>query len=58
VSAGGWNAHLLGEPFNRVLTVKRQVLHWYELEDMSAYRVSVQPTAPSAFFWRVRRCAR
>jgi sarcosine oxidase len=46
VSAGGWNAHLLGEPFNRVLTVKRQVLHWYELEDVSAYRAN----AP-VFIW-------
>ena len=37
VTAGGWNAHLLGAPFDRLLTVKRQVLHWYELEDTSAY---------------------
>jgi sarcosine oxidase len=40
VSAGGWNAHLLGAPFDRVLTVKRQVLHWYELDDTSAYRAN------------------
>ena len=46
VSAGGWNAHLLGAPFDRVLTVKRQVLHWYELEDTSAYRAD----AP-VFIW-------
>ena len=46
VSAGGWNAHLLGAPFDRVLTVKRQVLHWYELEDTSAYRAN----AP-VFIW-------
>jgi sarcosine oxidase len=46
VSAGGWNAHLLGAPFDRVLSVKRQVLHWYELEDTSAYRAN----AP-VFIW-------
>jgi sarcosine oxidase len=46
VSAGGWNAHLLGAPFDRVLTVNRQVLHWYELDDTSAYRAN----AP-AFIW-------
>lgn len=46
VTAGGWNAHLLGAPFDRLLTVKRQVLHWYELEDTSAYRTN----AP-VFIW-------
>lgn len=46
VSAGAWNAHLLGAPFDRVLSVKRQVLHWYELDDTSAYRAD----AP-VFIW-------
>jgi sarcosine oxidase len=46
VSAGAWNAHLLGAPFDRVLSVKRQVLHWYELDDTSAYRAN----AP-VFIW-------
>ncbi|MDA9504045.1 methyltryptophan oxidase [Bradyrhizobium sp. CCBAU 11386] len=46
VSAGAWNARLLGAPFDRVLTVKRQVLHWYELDDVSAYRAN----AP-VFIW-------
>jgi sarcosine oxidase len=46
VSAGAWNARLLGAPFDRLLTVNRQVLHWYELEDTSAYRTN----AP-AFIW-------
>ncbi|MET0675565.1 MAG: N-methyl-L-tryptophan oxidase [Bradyrhizobium sp.] len=46
VSAGSWNAHLLGAPFDRLLTVKRQVLHWYELEDTSAYHAN----AP-VFIW-------
>jgi sarcosine oxidase len=46
VSAGAWNAHLLGAPFDRLLTVTRQVLHWFELEDSSAYRAN----AP-VFIW-------
>jgi sarcosine oxidase len=46
VSAGAWNAHLLGAPFDRLLTVTRQVLHWFEIEDASAYRAD----AP-AFIW-------
>jgi sarcosine oxidase len=46
VSAGAWNAHLLGAPFDRVLTVNRQVLHWFELGDTSAYRAN----AP-VFIW-------
>lgn len=37
VAAGGWAADLLGAPFDRLLTVNRQVLHWFELDDMSAY---------------------
>jgi sarcosine oxidase len=46
VSAGSWTAPLLGAPFERLLTVSRQVLHWYELDDLSAYG----PDAP-AFIW-------
>ncbi|MEH3148656.1 MAG: N-methyl-L-tryptophan oxidase [Methylobacterium frigidaeris] len=46
VSAGGWNARLLGEPFDRLLTVTRQLLHWYELDDTSAYRADTP-----AFIW-------
>ena len=46
VSAGAWNAHLLGAPFDRLLTVNRQLLHWFELEDTNAYRAN----AP-AFIW-------
>jgi sarcosine oxidase len=46
VSAGAWNAHLLGAPFDRLLTVTRQALHWFELEDASAYRAN----AP-VFIW-------
>jgi len=46
VSAGAWDAHLLGAPFDRLLTVNRQVLHWFELEGTSAYRAN----AP-VFIW-------
>ncbi len=37
VSAGGWTAPLLGEPFDHLLEVKRQLLHWYALDDATAY---------------------
>jgi sarcosine oxidase len=46
VAAGGWTAPLLGAPFDRLLTVNRQVLHWFELDDASAY----QGDAP-VFIW-------
>ncbi|AWN51582.1 N-methyl-L-tryptophan oxidase [Methylobacterium sp. 17Sr1-1] len=38
VSAGAWTAPLLAAPFDRLLGVKRQLLHWYALDDDSAYR--------------------
>ncbi len=43
VAAGGWTAPLLGAPFDRLLAVKRQLLHWYALDDLSAYG----PRAPA-----------
>lgn len=46
VSAGGWTAPLLGAPFDRILTVNRQVLHWFRLADRRAYRAD----AP-VFIW-------
>ncbi|MDP4005957.1 N-methyl-L-tryptophan oxidase [Methylobacterium sp. NEAU K] len=46
VTAGAWTAPLLGRPFDRLLTVRRQLLHWYALEDDSAYG----PRAP-VFIW-------
>ncbi|MBY0296353.1 MAG: N-methyl-L-tryptophan oxidase [Methylobacterium sp.] len=46
VAAGAWTALLLGAPFDRLLTVRRQVLHWFALDDVSAYG----PAAP-AFIW-------
>ncbi len=37
VSAGAWAGQLLGAPFDRLLTVNRQVLHWFAVEDDAAY---------------------
>jgi sarcosine oxidase len=33
VAAGAWTGQLLGEPFDRLLTVRRQVLHWFPVLD-------------------------
>jgi len=33
VAAGAWTGELLGEPFSRLLTVNRQVLHWFPVDD-------------------------
>ncbi len=46
VSAGGWAALLLGSPFDRLLKVNRQKLHWFGLSDREAYG----PDAP-IFIW-------
>lgn len=46
VAAGAWTAPLLGGPFDRLLTVRRQLLHWYALADTTAYG----PRAP-VFIW-------
>ena len=37
VSAGAWSPPLLGSPFDRLLKVSRQLLHWFQLDDMGAY---------------------
>jgi sarcosine oxidase len=46
VSAGAWSAPLLGPPFERLLAVSRQLLYWYQLDDVSAYG----PDSP-VFIW-------
>ncbi len=46
VSAGAWSVPLLGAPFDRLLTVSRQLLYWYDLADSSAYG----PGSP-VFIW-------
>ncbi|QIB36264.1 N-methyl-L-tryptophan oxidase [Ancylobacter pratisalsi] len=45
VAAGAWTAPLLGPPFDRLLTVSRQVLHWFRLED------PVPHTGAPVFIW-------
>jgi sarcosine oxidase len=37
VSAGAWTANLLGAPFDRILSVTRQVLYWFESDDPVLY---------------------
>ncbi|MEJ1976002.1 MAG: FAD-dependent oxidoreductase [Acetobacteraceae bacterium] len=37
VAAGAWTGRLLGAPFDRLLTVNRQVLHWYAAEPAGAF---------------------
>ncbi|RDW66567.1 hypothetical protein BP6252_10202 [Coleophoma cylindrospora] len=37
VSAGMWNAELLGEPFDRLLKVCRQKLYWFKLTEPSNF---------------------
>ncbi len=46
VSAGAWTAPFVGAPFDRLLAVKRQLLHWYALDDGRAYG----PDAP-VYIW-------
>ena len=40
VSAGAWSPPLLGPRFERLLTVSRQLLHWFQIDDLSAYDAS------------------
>ncbi len=37
VAAGAWTAPLLGAPFDRLLRVTRQVLHWFATDDPALY---------------------
>ncbi|MNQ59135.1 Monomeric sarcosine oxidase [compost metagenome] len=43
ISAGNWSSELLGKPFDRLLSVYRQKLFWFELEE-SAGLVGNSPT--------------
>jgi sarcosine oxidase len=47
VSAGAWAPALLGAPFDRIFTVRRQLLHWFELDDAAPFR----PGASPVFIW-------
>ena len=43
VAAGAWTAPLLGPPFDRLLRVTRQVMHWFGAEDRALYDPSRCP---------------
>ena len=49
VAAGAWARTLLGEPYASLLTVTRQVVHWYGVDDPSPFR----PEAMPVFMWFV-----
>lgn len=44
VAAGAWAGRLLGAPFDRLLTVNRQVMHWYAVEEDGAFAPGRFPT--------------
>ncbi|MFK7993993.1 MAG: N-methyl-L-tryptophan oxidase [Granulosicoccus sp.] len=47
ISTGAWTGPLLGQPYCDLLTVQRQVMHWFETIEQST-----QPTASMpAFIW-------
>jgi sarcosine oxidase len=43
VCAGAWTARLFGPPWNSLLTVSRQTLHWFRTEEPSRYAPGVFP---------------
>lgn len=49
VSAGAWARGLLGAPFDKILTVTRQTIHWYDADDFSPYTPEKMPV----FIWFV-----
>ena len=49
ITAGAWTRDLLGQAFTRVLTVTRQVLHWYAAPDYAPFAPGRFPT----FIWFV-----
>ncbi|RUM22358.1 N-methyl-L-tryptophan oxidase [Rhizobium phaseoli] len=49
VAAGGWTRGLLGAPFDRILTVTRQTIHWYDADDFAPFAPEKMPV----FIWFV-----
>ena len=43
VAAGAWTRKLLGPPYDGLLTVTRQVVRWYAVEDPSSFRAEKMP---------------
>ncbi len=58
VSAGSWAPSLLGEPFTRLLSPSRQVMHWFEVDPDYAQHWATSPVfiwshgpSPNDFFY-------
>jgi sarcosine oxidase len=49
VAAGAWTRGLLGAPFDRILTVTRQTIHWYDAENFAPFAPERMPV----FIWFV-----
>lgn len=49
VTVGPWIRKLLGSPYDRILTVTRQMIHWYEAEDYAPFAPERMPV----FIWFV-----
>lgn len=49
VAAGAWTRRLLGAPFDRLLTVTRQTIHWYDADDFEPFSPENMPV----FIWFV-----
>lgn len=49
VAAGAWTRRLLGTPFDRILTVTRQTIHWYDADDFTPFSPENMPV----FIWFV-----
>jgi sarcosine oxidase len=49
VTAGAWTRGLLGAPFDRILTVTRQAIHWYDADDFAPFGPGRMPV----FIWFV-----
>nr|WIE94616.1 N-methyl-L-tryptophan oxidase [Mesorhizobium sp. WSM4875] len=49
VAAGAWTRGLLGSPFDRILTVTRQAIHWYDADDFAPFAPDKMPV----FIWFV-----
>lgn len=49
VAAGAWTRNLLGAPFDKILTVTRQTIHWYDTDDFAPFGPDRMPV----FIWFV-----
>jgi sarcosine oxidase len=49
VAAGAWTRGLLGAPFDKLLTVTRQTIHWYDADDFAP----LSPAKMPVFIWFV-----